>query len=309
MNAQPLSDARIAAALRAHLPTSAQPGLHRRVSEAVEVTSQQRPLPSFLGALSDADPIGSQRNLLIAAALLLGLAVASAASVGAWRLLQPDMLPRPYVPPRNIEDVPGEFSFLEPGTYYVEPVSIPVRVLYTIPGDGWRSWIGTFKPEEGHGAYYRHVGMSIVNVTNLVVDGCTNHSAADPPVGPTVNDLATALAALPPFVVATRPRDVTIYGYRGKYMEITLPQLPRAVRGEASTFPDCAGFQLKSWIGPPVSDGFWGYWGPGEHEEFWILDVEGSRLVIEASWSPESPAEDVAELRTILESITIEPAS
>jgi hypothetical protein len=86
MNGRPLTDAQISAALRARLPEAAAPGLRERVFEAAETTSQQRALPSFLGALSDADPITRRRSLLIAAALLVALALASAAAVGALRL-------------------------------------------------------------------------------------------------------------------------------------------------------------------------------------------------------------------------------
>ena len=35
-----------------------------------------------------------------------------------------------------------------------------------------------------------------MNVTNVVADGCTYHAAAYPRVGPTVDDMATALAEL-----------------------------------------------------------------------------------------------------------------
>jgi hypothetical protein len=42
-------------------------------------------------------------------------------------------------------------------------------------------------------------------------------------------------------------------------------------------------------------------------EEFWILDVDGTRLVIEANWSPASPPADVAVMRSILGSIRVEP--
>src|SRR5450432_169355 len=48
---------------------------------------------SFLGVLSEADPVGAQRSLLVAAALLLGLALASAAAVGAWQLLRRETTP------------------------------------------------------------------------------------------------------------------------------------------------------------------------------------------------------------------------
>ena len=88
MNGRRLTDAQISTALRAHLPEAAAPGLRERVFQAAEATPQLRSFPSFIGALSDADPVGRRRSLLIAAALLLGVAVAIAAAVGAWRLLQ-----------------------------------------------------------------------------------------------------------------------------------------------------------------------------------------------------------------------------
>jgi hypothetical protein len=92
MNGRPLTDVRISQALRAHLPQSAPSGLRERILDAAETTTQQRPLPSFLGALGEADPVARRRSLLIAAALLVALALASAAAVGALRLLEPDPL-------------------------------------------------------------------------------------------------------------------------------------------------------------------------------------------------------------------------
>lgn len=105
MNARPLTDAQVSRALRAHLPQSAQPGLQQRIFEAVENTSQQRALPSFLAALSDADPVGRRRSLLIAAALLLAVGVASAAAAGALRLFQRDQVDELSLEPPA--DVPG----------------------------------------------------------------------------------------------------------------------------------------------------------------------------------------------------------
>jgi hypothetical protein len=90
MNGRPLTDTQISRALRAHLPARAEAGLRERILEAAETTTQQRALPSFLGVLSEADPVARRRNLLIAAALLVALAFASAAAVGALRLLERD---------------------------------------------------------------------------------------------------------------------------------------------------------------------------------------------------------------------------
>ncbi len=95
MNAPRLTDAQISQALRVHVPERAAAGLRERVLDAAATTTQQRALPSFLGALSEADPVTRRRSLLIAAALLVALAIASAAAVGALRLLQRDTLPPP----------------------------------------------------------------------------------------------------------------------------------------------------------------------------------------------------------------------
>jgi len=54
-------------------------------------------------------------------------------------------------------------------------------------------------------------------------------------------------------------------------------------------------------------DALYGCTGPGYHEEFWILDVDGTCLMIAAERSPGSPPEDPAELVAILDSIRIEP--
>ncbi len=87
-----LSDARISAALRTHLPASAPAGLQDRIRIEVAQVRQLRPLPSLVAGLGDADPTARRTALLVAAALLLALALAAALAVGASRLLRPDPL-------------------------------------------------------------------------------------------------------------------------------------------------------------------------------------------------------------------------
>jgi hypothetical protein len=217
-----------------------------------------------------------------------------------------DPSPTPTI--QNIMEV-GDFAPLEPATYFIDPdgdPSTPLRVVYEVPFEGWSMWIGAVKfGDDGH------VGVSITTVTNLVRHGCRDHSWADPPVGPSVDDLAAALADLAPFRVKSPPRDVTIYGYRGKHLELTVPDLPVEEVGDDRHFAGCEEGMLKSWVAfvdTAEGDAFYGYNGePGRTEEFWILDADGTRLVIEANWSPASPREDVAEMRAILDSIRIEP--
>jgi len=86
-----------------------------------------------------------------------------------------------------------------------------------------------------------------------------------------------------------------------------VPKLPVEEEADDRRFTECMEGTLKSWIAPDLSYAFYGYTGPGYTEEFWILDVEETRLAIAAERSPGSPPEDLAELRAILDSIRIEP--
>jgi hypothetical protein len=217
-----------------------------------------------------------------------------------------DPIPAPMV--QDIMEL-AAFAPLEPGTYTIDPdldPSTPPRVVYEVPAEGWAQWIGAAKPADDG-----FVMVSITTVTNLVRHGCRDHSWTDPPVGPSVDDLAAALADLAPFRVTSPPTDVTIYGYRGTHLELTVPDLPVEGEGDDRRFARCAGGTLKSWVAAidtAAGDAFYGYNGePGRTEEFWILDVDGTRLMIEANWSPASPGKDVAEMRAILDSIRIEP--
>jgi hypothetical protein len=203
-------------------------------------------------------------------------------------------------------DVP-DFSPLEVETYYVEPVATDIQVFYTIPADGWMSWFGAFKPGLATDPPNSVVGISILNVTNVVQEGCTAHVAADPPVGPTVDDMATALAVLSPFVLTKPPTAVTIDGFSGKYLELTVPDLAVELSEDDAVFTDCADGELWSWMGAPLSFAYHGYTHPGQVEEFWLLDVDGTRLMIVAGTSPGSSEGDIAELRSILDSIDIVP--
>lgn len=115
MNAPRLTDEQVSQALRAHLPERAQAGLRERILEVAETTNQQRALPSFLGALSEADPVTRRRSLLIAAALLVALALAATAAVGALRLLQRDPFPDlslepPTIPSPAVTTLPASSS-------------------------------------------------------------------------------------------------------------------------------------------------------------------------------------------------------
>jgi hypothetical protein len=94
-------------------------------------------------------------------------------------------------------------------------------------------------------------------------------------------------------------------------LELTVPNMPVEGEGDDRSLTRCIDGNLKSWVAAidtsEPGDAFYGYTGPGYTEEFWILDVEGTRLMIEAEWSLGSPRKDLAEMSAILDSIRIEP--
>jgi hypothetical protein len=68
---------------------------------------------------------------------------------------------------------------LEPGTYFIDPdgdSSAPRRVAYDIPAEGRQQWIGAAKFSDVGPS-----GLSITTVSNLVSDGCRDHTWAAPP--------------------------------------------------------------------------------------------------------------------------------
>jgi hypothetical protein len=223
----------------------------------------------------------------------------------------PSAEPTPSEVPNPCDDDIGELPV--GATCWIEPNLLatlstdtaPVRVLFTIPAPGWSAFIGAFK-DGSQGDALQRVNVLFADIKNLTVNACTRQLPAAPQLGPAVDDLANALAALPPFEVTSPPSDVTAFGYAGKHIELTVPlDLPFDV--DSRTFTGCGGGVLRAWIAPPLSYAFNGYTAPGDTEEFWILDVEGTRLVIVALASANASPEMIAEQQAVLDSIVIKP--
>ena len=103
--------------------------------------------------------------------------------------------------------------------------------------------------------------------------------------GPSVDNLATTLTELPGFR-ATVPAPVSLGGYDGLYVELV------------TVAPSCPAFWLTSRDTGLADDAV-----RGHVERLWILDVEGGRIVVEASHEPGATEEQVAELTRIVESV------
>ncbi len=120
---------------------------------------------------------------------------------------------------------------------------------------------------------------------NVYADGC-QWVLVDPPVGPTVDDLVSALTNLLG-LAPTAAADITVDGYVGKQIEFNVP---RYIADECkdSAFALWQEFGDKYWFTYSAKS--------NNHIRLWILDVGGTRLVIEAYsyWSGTSPQDRVA---------------
>ena len=138
-------------------------------------------------------------------------------------------------------------------------------------------------------------GFVTAEVVNIYADPCQWERVA--PFGPTVDDLVAAWANVPGFD-ATATRDVTVDGYAGKQIEFTVP---------VYTEDECIQEVYGIWKEARSSNAGPNYiaQGPNAHHQVWILDVDGTRLVIAASYFPDTSPQDRAAVDQMLASIQI----
>lgn len=198
--------------------------------------------------------------------------------------------PSPSPSPIALSDVQVP---LDPGTYVTaDPFPLPIRM--TVPA-GWTGKIGgpylvLLERTSAPGT----IAFSIFD--KVFADPChTTTGYIDPPVGPTVEDLATALGGLPTVEVTT-PVEATIGGRTGQQLTITAPTVTTGCElVPGGTFP--------IWELPLGSTN---ELMPGQVDRVWIVDVEGTRLVIDATDSLGTDAALDAEIQGILDSIRID---
>jgi hypothetical protein len=227
------------------------------------------------------------------AAAVLVAAVALGISFLPRQTGNPEATPRPSPQPL------AGTTALSPGTYYVHE-QFPMRITFTVPSGGWQNYVWESgaasantralcsggpdcDPPDGGG-----IGFHIV--TGVPAEPCDPGSSRMD-IGRTIDDLAAALAGRPGFT-STEPTSTTISGLPARYVEL------RAVPGEVDG------------CGTSVSVLYAGAFGrgatSGERLRLWVIDVDGTRLVIEAFDFPATPDGDVSAATSIVESVVIE---
>jgi hypothetical protein len=171
-----------------------------------------------------------------------------------------------------------------------DPRAASITVTFDAPAS-WEKfeeiglWIEGNRPPDGADLMFLPAG-------GLFSDPCLTEeeadAAADIPVGPTVDDLVTALVDHPSLDV-TSPVDVTLAGFSGKYLDLQVPDNISA----------CAYYK-------PM-DGHHYAQGPGQRWHMWVLDVGGVRVLVETNDYPGTPPERLAEEQAMIDSLEIKP--
>lgn len=235
--------------------------------------------------------------VVVALAIIVAVKVLPGSNVGNPNAT-PSTIPTPTLAPTSsLRPFPADQrGVLDPGTYVAgDPFSL--RVTFTLPA-GWRGSIGgPYLVDLGWADKPGGISFSIFD--KLSADPChAEQGYLDPPLGPSVDDLATALANMPGIQV-TDVSALTVDGYSGKQLTMSAPD----------SFASCTFSSFDGYVIWQLPLGKTLSMSAGERNRVWILDVAGTRLVILVSDEPGYTDAQRAELQAIFDSIHIEPAT
>jgi hypothetical protein len=131
--------------------------------------------------------------------------------------------------------------------------------------------------------------ITLMPAGDVYLDPCTR-AGTPPKVGPSVEDFATALAAQK-VTTTTRPVPVSLDDHEGLYLEMSVPAGFDVSR--------CRDEELILWTGPeePGAD-------PGLVSRYWVLDLDGQRVVLAVTTNGNATKETVGRFTGIAEATT-----
>ena len=176
---------------------------------------------------------------------------------------------------------------IEPGRYTLA-AGFPADITFDVP-DGWDACVysvfeqGLCSPSGDAG------GVSFLAVDNVVVHPCDT-GLLDPPAGRSVEAFLSAMRDLSGFSMS-EPVGITRSGVAGHQVTVTAP-----------ADPQCGA--LRTWSVPDRVNGV----HAGEVNVMEVFDIGGQVVAIVGSYRPSVlPAEEMAALRSILDSVEIHP--
>ena len=229
--------------------------------------------------------------VVVAALLGINFLLPGGPSIGGP---DPSVAPEPSIAPDPTPTALRAADPLEPGTYVSHPlVSNPsLAVTFTVP-EGWQAYDARTLVPLGDDSTQGPDGAAFVfsEISGIYSDPCESLGDPDVDAGATAEDLADAFSAQTAYEASVS--DVTLDGYSGKQVELQLP----------SDFDaSCPRDEYYVFEGGPYPQ------GPDNRWHLWILDVEGSRLVIFGHDFPDTPASIRAGIQSIVDSVEIDVA-
>jgi hypothetical protein len=146
------------------------------------------------------------------------------------------------------------------------------------------------------------LGLSIWDVGQVFRDPCHWQGQGFDP-GPSVGALVAALVAQP-MRNATGPTDGTLAGYKGQYLELSVPADLKSstwTNFDACDADEGGSHDFQGWLGNGMGNRYEQV--PGQVDRLWVLDVNGQRLVVDATYSPDTSAADRNQLHVLARSL------
>jgi hypothetical protein len=234
--------------------------------------------------------MGNMMRIALAAAAVVAAAVIGytaflgGQNVGAPGRDDPTSTPAPTANPDavSLDTHPG--GPLASGDYFVTVGDH--RVTFTVSAIGWQKNVveGVIWTNDSEAR------VSFGSLDNVNLDPCRPElGELDPPPGPTADELAAALAAIPG--VEATSSDVALSGYTGRLVTLDVPE----------TFSNCIPDGGEALL---AGDATAGPIEAGVHR-FWIVEVDGDRIVIGGVHRRGALSRQVQQLEAIIDSVQI----
>jgi hypothetical protein len=221
---------------------------------------------------------------------LIGIAAGAVVLIGGWIFVDTGdddvVSPAPNATLLT-DEMRGEP--IEPGAYYADTDGDPAtstRGTFVIEGDGWEA--------ANTGARYTAIDEIVLMVVEVDTAGAPSCGGVPGMeiAATSAEGLANQFAAAG-FTIREAVTSVSAFGRNGYHLVVEVP-------------PGCDSSANVAWRGPTFGGRYY-HQSPGQMVEYWILDVEGTPVLVEASWRAENTEEDLAPLRAALDTLVITP--
>jgi hypothetical protein len=285
---------RLADFYRGEVPSRAPDRVLAEALTTIESTTQRRGLALVPWRFR---PLNTQTKLAIA-----GIAIIAVTALAVGRLLPsggigatpnptPTTAPPSPTPSPTLQAavrLPEDGSNLGPGRYEGTVKGSAATVTFTLNNAGW---IGN--------SYYINDAtrqVSFWSPANVYADPCDGTSLPEPPIGPSVAELVAALDAQPGTVMEQLGNPIVGGHPSTQVVMHPSPGIDATCSGDLKLWQAGDRVHYSRAIGTTESP-------DGPREVVWIVDVNGDRIVIDASYRTSDPVES-ASIMEIIESIT-----